>query len=262
MAKSPAFQFYPDSWLSSLSITLMTPAEEGAYIRLLCHAWLSPDCSLPADSDSLKTLSRLGVGWKNSEAKIRGKFRQEGERLFNDRLLLERTKQEDWRRKSSAGGKHSVAAKAQAKVNGGLSVVDDCCEPNINSSSSSPSPSPVNPKEKNHYVVPKEPASPKNGSAATHGSRFTLESIPEAWADWCFHVLTPAWDRQRAEAVFAKFADYWKEVPGSRGRKVDWIGTWRNWCRKEVEEEAKAVARNGSRPLSLQEKRDKAWEDA
>ena len=103
---------------------------------------------------------------------------------------------------------------------------------------------------------------PKNGSATTHGSRFTLESIPEAWADWCFHVLTPAWDQQRAEAVFAKFADYWKEVPGSRGRKVDWIGTWRNWCRKEVEEEAKAVARNGSRPLSLQEKRDKAWEDA
>jgi len=36
MAKRPAFQFYPDSWLSSMDITLMTIAEEGAYHRLLC----------------------------------------------------------------------------------------------------------------------------------------------------------------------------------------------------------------------------------
>jgi len=111
------------------------------------------------------------------------------------------------------------------------------------------------------FRIPKSySASPKNGSATTHGSRFTLESIPEAWANWCFHGLTPAWDQQRAEAVFAKFADYWKEVPGSRGRKVDWIGTWRNWCRKEAEEERKAVARNGS--ISLFEARESATERA
>jgi hypothetical protein len=35
--KRPAFQFYPSDWLASMAIMLMTPAEEGAYVRLLCH---------------------------------------------------------------------------------------------------------------------------------------------------------------------------------------------------------------------------------
>ena len=39
MGKSPAFQFYPNDWLSSPRITMMSPAEEGAYIRLLCYDW-------------------------------------------------------------------------------------------------------------------------------------------------------------------------------------------------------------------------------
>ncbi len=29
--KAPSFPFYPDAWLSSTDISLMTPAEEGAY---------------------------------------------------------------------------------------------------------------------------------------------------------------------------------------------------------------------------------------
>ena len=148
MAKSPAFQFYPDSWLSSLAVTLMSPAEEGAYLRLLCHAWLSPDCGLPSDSESLKVLSRLGVGWSKSEAKIRSKFRLEGERLFNDRLLAERTKQEVWREKSRQGGKSSGASRREPNVKGGSILVGECLQPNGNSSSPSPSSSPVTTKEK------------------------------------------------------------------------------------------------------------------
>lgn len=28
-----------------------------------------------------------------------------------------------------------------------------------------------------------------------------------------------------------KFLDYWRAVPGAKGRKLDWPATWRNWCR-------------------------------
>ena len=133
MPKSPAFQFYPDAWLSSLDITLMTPAEEGAYIRLLCHAWLSPDCSLPTDSAALRTLSRLGPAWPKSEERIRSKFREEDGRLYNDRLLVERRKQDEWRRKSSEGGRKSVATKCQPMNKGGSRVVEKWLEPNGNS---------------------------------------------------------------------------------------------------------------------------------
>ena len=158
--KSPAFQFYPDSWLSSMDITLMTSAEEGAYIRLLCHAWLSPDCGLPADSRALQTLSRLGSAWSKSEATIRAKFRQEDGRIYNDRLLAERSKQEVWREKSSAGGKRSGATRREAnhepKTKGGSLLVDDLHEPNGNSSS--PSPFPVNTKAKEHTPAAKSAA--------------------------------------------------------------------------------------------------------
>ena len=44
MGRPPAFQFYPNDWLSSPTILLMTPAQEGAYIRLLCYCWSDKDC--------------------------------------------------------------------------------------------------------------------------------------------------------------------------------------------------------------------------
>jgi uncharacterized protein YdaU (DUF1376 family) len=112
--KSPAFQFYPDSWLSSKDILLMTPSEEGAYIRLLAIAWLEPDCGLPDNDSELAVLSRLGKEWDGrSRERIRAKFRAEGGRLYNDRLLEERRKQAEWSRKSSAGGKKSAEARAR-----------------------------------------------------------------------------------------------------------------------------------------------------
>lgn len=36
--------------------------------------------------------------------------------------------------------------------------------------------------------------------------------------------------------TFDRFRDYWRGVAGAKGRKLDWLGTWRNWCRKEAED--------------------------
>ena len=33
--------------------------------------------------------------------------------------------------------------------------------------------------------------------------------------------------------VADRFRDYWVAVPGAKGRKVDWVATWRNWVRNE-----------------------------
>lgn len=35
--------------------------------------------------------------------------------------------------------------------------------------------------------------------------------------------------------IAAQFRDYWHGVPGSKGVKLDWDATWRNWCRREHE---------------------------
>jgi hypothetical protein len=34
--------------------------------------------------------------------------------------------------------------------------------------------------------------------------------------------------------VFAEFKDYWSSIPGSKGVRLDWDATWRNWIRKQT----------------------------
>jgi hypothetical protein len=38
-----------------------------------------------------------------------------------------------------------------------------------------------------------------------------------------------------------KFLDYWTGVPGARGTKRNWLGTWRNWCRKCIEQQGSSL---------------------
>lgn len=77
-------------------------------------------------------------------------------------------------------------------------------------------------------------ATPKNGSA--RGSRFYLSELPAEWLEWSSRELR--WDAFRSEKVFLVFSDYWRAKPGAAGRKSDWLGTWRNWCRKDDEKPA------------------------
>ena len=55
--KTPAFQFYPNDYLSDTNVMLMTAEQEGHYIRLLCICW--KDGSIPADWDKLKHFLKL-----------------------------------------------------------------------------------------------------------------------------------------------------------------------------------------------------------
>jgi len=112
MNKPPAFQFYANDWLGSTQIMLMTPAEEGAYIRLLAIAWNDPDCCLPNDDEKLAKLSRLGEAWLNgSGAIIRKCFTVKGDKIYNERLLREKRKIEQFRKERSESGKRGAESK-------------------------------------------------------------------------------------------------------------------------------------------------------
>lgn len=139
MSKSPAFQFYPNDWLSSPQIMLMTPAQEGAYIRLLAIAWMNDDCGLPSDIDQLAALSRID---RVAIALVMQCFKKVGERYYNERLLEERKKQELWSKKSSAAGRKGAktrwgSPKKDHRV--GYNLVMRNAIPNNDSSSSSSS---------------------------------------------------------------------------------------------------------------------------
>lgn len=46
-------------------------------------------------------------------------------------------------------------------------------------------------------------------------------------------------DRDWLDGVLARFRDYWAATPGTKGRKADWDATWRNWVRREAEQQAR-----------------------
>lgn len=68
------------------------------------------------------------------------------------------------------------------------------------------------------------------GKTATRGSRLPANWKPDAeLAEWS-KTERPDLDLRK---VFAEFTDYWNSVPGSKGVKLDWNATWRNWVRSQ-----------------------------
>lgn len=79
-----------------------------------------------------------------------------------------------------------------------------------------------------------EPAAPKPAKkqASNRGTR-----LPEGW------TLPPHWqDFAEAEGhpdpqrEAAKFANYWRSLPGQRGVKLDWYATWKNWVMRSMDD--------------------------
>ena len=112
---SPAFQFYPKDYLTSEHVARMSLDEQGAYVRLLCHAWL--EGSIPSNKKDIARM--LGVSAQKLTAmwgSISRCFEPDPEdpnRLLSPRLQREVEKQEAYAKRASKGGK--AAAKKRAK---------------------------------------------------------------------------------------------------------------------------------------------------
>jgi uncharacterized protein YdaU (DUF1376 family) len=81
---------------------LMTPQEEGAYIRLLAICWTND--GLPDDDEQLAMLSRLGNNWNTCSTHVRACFFSKNGKLFNKRLIAEKKKQDDFQEKRRLAG--------------------------------------------------------------------------------------------------------------------------------------------------------------
>ncbi len=58
-------------------------------------------------------------------------------------------------------------------------------------------------------------------------------TLPKSWGDWAVSELGMQPAAVRTEA--AKFADHWHAKAGRDAAKLDWLATWRNWCRTALE---------------------------
>lgn len=101
--QSPAFQFYPQDFLSDDKVMAMNAAARGVYIVLLCHCWLNHE--LPNDP---KVIRRLGLydgkGWPVIWGMIRECLFLKDGKYIQPRIERERDKQAKFRSiKASAG---------------------------------------------------------------------------------------------------------------------------------------------------------------
>jgi len=63
------------------------------------------------------------------------------------------------------------------------------------------------------------------------GNRLPCDWKPSE-ADWA--LVLSLLGKKSSEQELAKFRDHWKAQPGSKGIKLDWDATWRNWGRREA----------------------------
>lgn len=113
MNKAPAFQFYPQDYLSSSRVAEMTLEEEGAYIRLLCYCWTTG--SIPADP--LRCAKLAGKGCSvDTATNVQRAFNvcsTDVQRMVHDRLEKERENQKIRREQASKAGKKSGESRSK-----------------------------------------------------------------------------------------------------------------------------------------------------
>lgn len=135
--RDPSFPFYAGDWLSGQSVDSMTLAEQGAFVRLLCHAWLSGTCTLPDDPAVLGALSRMGEEYFRSDpCPLRRCFKLRSGKLHNEKLTELWKERQEHRRKSQEGGINSGKAR-RSGTKGTSPQVRSKREANGNPSSSS-----------------------------------------------------------------------------------------------------------------------------
>lgn len=120
--KDPAFLLYATTWLQSVDVNSMTLEQQGAYLRLLCFAWLHG--SIPADHDELRCLLGLGGDaatfarvWSGRLLRCWVEMPGDPGRLINERQETERAerrrKAEEMRSRGAAGGQQTAKQNRQ-----------------------------------------------------------------------------------------------------------------------------------------------------
>lgn len=65
------------------------------------------------------------------------------------------------------------------------------------------------------------------------GTRLPTDwEIPDDWKTEA-NEIRPDWNDQHLQRIADSFRDYWVGKSGKDATKVDWLATWRNWCRRD-----------------------------
>jgi uncharacterized protein YdaU (DUF1376 family) len=202
----------------------LEPIEDLAYRRMLDLYYMS-ELPLPVDAADVARRIRLRQSMGEVQAVLSEFFTLCADGWRHVRCDEELERMKDKQAKARASAAASVCArKAKAEAE---NLSNECTAANqrtVNGRSAEvelPTPTPT-PTSKLRLEV--ESDSPHRGSRLPSDWQ-----LPEAWAIWAMQTRPDLDPHETAN----RFADYWHSIPGAKGRKVDWLATWRNWVRNE-----------------------------
>ena len=212
MADFPALPIWTDAYLADCGH--LTDAEHGRYLMLLMLIWRSPDCRIPNDNAWIARKMRRTVEDVQAEVRpIIAEFCQcDGNWIMQKRLSKEML----FVKKNAK--RQSDAAKSRWNKEKGA------CHGNAQSGNA-PTPTPT-------PLIQKEEGSKDPSKKESRASRIPEGAVlPDDYRTFAEQEGHPDPERE-----WSKFTDYWRAQPGAKGLKLDWLGTWRNWVRRSVED--------------------------
>ena len=223
MADFPAMPLWTDAYLADTGH--LSDVEHGRYMLMLMQLWRSPQQRFPNDDEWLARRFKRSVEEVKKELRplIQELMQCDGNWITQKRLSRE------FCYVSARSQKQSARAKSRWKKEKGL------CRGNAerHRSGNAPTPTPT-PIEKEDTNV----SSKKNGSRLNVFMKANGE-IPKPPSEYLSAADELGID---GGSQWPRFWDYWIAQPGSKGVKLDWLATWRNWCRRCSE------SNGGSRP--------------
>ena len=61
--------------------------------------------------------------------------------------------------------------------------------------------------------------------------------LPKAWGDWA-QSSYPHWEAPAVRVIALGFRNHWVAKTGKDATKLDWYGTWQNWCMSDITQRA------------------------
>src|SRR3990167_6768440 len=112
--KIPAFQFYPKDFL--VDTDHLTLEEIGAYVRLLCYAWIGvAGCrpgTIPSSKGTLSKLARVDhVEWDKIAPAVMSFFDEKGDTFVHRRIMKDIEKYTKYREMASKHGKNGSSKR-------------------------------------------------------------------------------------------------------------------------------------------------------
>jgi uncharacterized protein YdaU (DUF1376 family) len=207
-AMSPPYMpLYVGDYLADT--THLSTMEHGAYLLIIMALWRNGG-ELPNDPNRIAKCAKLTMDkWRRIESTIMEFFAVDGDRIIHARVTKELQHVTEIRTSRSDAGRRGNEAKALKKQQADTANVIRL-----------------------HTQLEPELDIRTEAKASVGNRGFRL---PRTWSpddDLRRWATDAGWTEKAILDETESFRDYWCEIAGAKGVKLDWRGAWRNWLKR------------------------------